>query len=137
MQAENHSSQLAIGADTVVAVVGKATEPVVKDVEVMVNDHGEPETEYVEGTTSAVRTLGRTRFVPFIVPLNEIVGLSASITGVKISSRIRRSFLSAMYIRPEATDTPDGPLSAADPGAPVSPQAAVALPHAVPVPASV
>ena len=57
MQTENHASQLAIGAEIAVAVAGSELDPEVKVVEVMLNDHCEPETEYVDGTTSAVRTL--------------------------------------------------------------------------------
>jgi hypothetical protein len=78
-----------------------------------------------------------TRSFPLKFPLNKTAELSPSNAGVKISSRIRRSVLSAMYMRlaEPTTDTPDGALSVADAGAPVSPQAPVELPHAVPVPA--
>lgn len=139
MQTENQASQLAMGADTVVAVVSREADPVVKVVEVMVSDHCEPETEYVAGTTSAVRTLERTMSFPFNFPLNEIAELSCSNTGVEISSRIRLSVLSAMYMRlPEATtDTADGALNVADAGVPVSPHAPVELAQTAPVPAIV
>jgi hypothetical protein len=128
-----------MGDETVAAVVDREADPVLKVVEVMVSDHGEPDTEYVDGTTSTVRTLGRTRSFPVSVPLNETAELSWSNAGAKISSRIRLSVLSAMYMwLPEVTTaTPEGALKVADPGTPVSPQAPVALAHAVPVPASV